>query len=35
VRALIARETGVWLTLSVIGRYLRAYSGRSRPSILE
>src|SRR3569832_2370025 len=26
VRALIARETGVWLTLSVVGRYLRAWS---------
>ena len=25
VRALIARETGVWLTLSVVGRYLRAW----------
>jgi transposase len=25
VRALIARETGVWLTLPVIGRYLRAW----------
>src|SRR3954467_10610166 len=30
VRALIARETGVWLTLSVVGRYLRA--GVSLPS---
>src|SRR3569833_1971331 len=26
VRALIARETGVWLPLSVVGRYLRAWS---------
>src|SRR3954462_11873137 len=25
VRALIARETGVWLTLSVVGRYLRSW----------
>jgi transposase len=25
VRALIARETGVWLTLPVVGRYLRAW----------
>jgi transposase len=25
VRALIARESGVWLTLSVVGRYLRAW----------
>src|SRR4051812_48254650 len=25
VRALIARETGVWLTLSVVGRYLRGW----------
>ena len=25
VRALIARETGVWLSLSVVGRYLRAW----------
>jgi transposase len=25
VRALIARETGVWLTLSAVGRYLRAW----------
>src|SRR3954453_24127522 len=25
VRALIAGETGVWLTLSVVGRYLRAW----------
>src|SRR3954454_17983753 len=25
VRALIVRETGVWLTLSVVGRYLRAW----------
>src|SRR3954467_14381461 len=25
MRALIARETGVWLTLSVVGRYLRAW----------
>ena len=25
VRALIAREAGVWLTLSVVGRYLRAW----------
>src|ERR1043165_6696645 len=25
VRALIARETGVWLTLSVVGGYLRAW----------
>src|ERR1044072_830160 len=25
VRALIARETGVWLTLSVVGRYLPAW----------
>jgi hypothetical protein len=31
---LIVREAGVWLILSVVGRYLRgAYSGRSRPSI--
>src|SRR4051812_15161188 len=27
VRALIARETGVWLTLPVVGRYLRAWGG--------
>src|SRR6478752_7540352 len=27
VRALIARETGVWLTLPVVGRYLRAWCG--------
>src|SRR4029078_9099127 len=25
VRALIARESGVWLSLSVVGRYLRAW----------
>ncbi len=25
MRALIARETGVWLTLPVVGRYLRAW----------
>src|SRR4051812_48568519 len=25
VRALIARETGVWLSLSVVGRYLRGW----------
>ena len=25
MRALIARETGVWLTLSVVGRYLRGW----------
>src|SRR5919206_2024479 len=25
VRALIARETGVWLTLPVVGRYLRTW----------
>jgi transposase len=25
VRALIARETGIWLTLPVVGRYLRAW----------
>src|SRR5689334_13569634 len=25
VRALIARESGVWLTLPVVGRYLRAW----------
>ena len=25
VRALSARETGVWLTLPVVGRYLRAW----------
>src|SRR4051812_27995713 len=25
VRALIARETGVWLTLPVVGRYLRSW----------
>jgi transposase len=25
VRALIARKTGVWLTLPVAGRYLRAW----------
>ena len=30
VRALIARQTGVWLTLPVVGRYLRAWV--SRPS---
>jgi transposase len=42
VRALIARETGVWLTLPVVGRYLRAWgfsaqrpiqSGQSRPQL--
>src|SRR6476469_184540 len=27
VRALIARESGVWLTLPVVGRYLRAWCG--------
>src|SRR4051812_46685348 len=30
VRALIARESGVWLTLSVVGRYLRAWGLTAR-----
>jgi transposase len=30
VRALIARETGVWLTLPVVGRYLRAWGFTAR-----